>query len=255
MQKMINKIVAWLCCLSIILSMTVVYASGTQIKVGSSTLLQGSGNESVEIPLNISGNTGIAGMTLTVEYSEGLSLTGVVQGTSLKTLTFTSPGDLSANPFNMVWDGLNADASNGEVAVLTFSVPQETAKKYSISVTTNGVFDDNLDDVDVSVLNGEIEVTKKTEEEFTEILSFKEYENKIVAKSQKVFNNVELIVAVYADGKLLQLKTKTVDIEKGENEFNSPVTDYDEGDAVKIMIWDSKSNLIPLFTVCNVFLD
>lgn len=92
-------------------------------------------------------------------------------------------------------------------------------------------------------------------DEDVEHITFKETENKIIVKSQESFNDVELIVAVYSGEKLLNIKTATVSISVGENDFESPITDYADGDSIKVMIWNSISDLKPLFEVCNVVLD
>lgn len=68
--------------------------------------------QSVSVPITISGNTGICGARFAIAYSQKLKLTGVDRGTAFSSLTMTKPGDFSANPVYLVWDGMDADSSN-----------------------------------------------------------------------------------------------------------------------------------------------
>ena len=145
MRNMAKRAISLLCVISMLLSMMItVQAAGIEIAVESQILQQSSGIETIEVPIKISNNTGILGMTLQVAYDEGLTLTGVAKGGALSSLTFTKPGNFSANPVNLVWDGeAEADTSNGVIATLTFTVSMDSAKDYNIDITTKGVFDDN----------------------------------------------------------------------------------------------------------------
>ncbi|MBQ7985789.1 MAG: hypothetical protein IJ304_00805 [Clostridia bacterium] len=92
----------------------------------------------ITVPVTISNNVGLTGLTLSVEYdSDILTLTGITRGEALTTLILTKPGDLSANPVNIVWDGTEADNSNGSMILLEFVV------------TGNIISVDNLIDVTV----------------------------------------------------------------------------------------------------------
>lgn len=162
MKSYIKKILVYLCALSLLLSAVPgASASGAQMAVENKTVAQGSGTELVEVPVTLSGNTGIAGMTLRISYTEGISLSDIVLGPALGSLTFTKPGDMAANPLNLVWDGLEADAANGVVATLKFEVPKTEAREYEISVASDGVFDNNVNEVTVSAASGKITVVPK----------------------------------------------------------------------------------------------
>lgn len=169
MKNTIKKALALLCALSMIFSiMIVTKASGVQLTVSTVNITQGTGTESVSIPINISGNTGILGMTLKVTYAEGLELTEVTGGTALGTLMFTKPGNYSANPVSLVWDGLDgADSTDGTVATLKFNVPKTEANTYEISVVAEGVVDNDINTVDMSITNGCIKVDEKPKENIT----------------------------------------------------------------------------------------
>ena len=117
--------------------------------------------ESVTVPVILSGNTGLAGSLIQITYDPALKLTDVKAGDALKSMTFTPGGDLSANPFNLLWDGQDADSTSGTIAYLTFSVPKE-AGSYSISLSGDpgNFYDNDLNDVAVSFVEGFITVEK-----------------------------------------------------------------------------------------------
>jgi len=167
MKQMAKRFVAYLCVISMLISMVVfAQASGVVAVVGNAKLIQGSGEEEVQIPIELSGNTGIAGMTLKLSFTEGITLNSITKGDALPDLTMTKPGKL-VSPCNIVWDGQDADTTNGTIVTLTFNVPKGTVKDYQITVTPNGVFDNDVNDVNLSVTNGKISVEEKPKENFT----------------------------------------------------------------------------------------
>ena len=169
MKTMAKRFIACLCVISMMFSMMIVaQAAGMELSIDTKTFVQANEEETVEVPITLSGNTGILGMTLQVSHTEGLTLTNVAGGTALKSLTFTAPGDFSANPFNLVWDGMaSADTTNGVIATLTFKVSKSTVKDYEINVSLDSGFDGNLDDISIASTRGLISVTEKPKENFT----------------------------------------------------------------------------------------
>lgn len=73
-------------------------------------------NEEILVPIKISNNTGICGATLSVSYDDSLSLKSISTGDAFSSLIMTKPGNLTANPFNLVFDGIEADTTNGVIA-------------------------------------------------------------------------------------------------------------------------------------------
>ena len=117
------------------------------------------GTDSVTVEISLADNEGLAGALLSVSYDSALTLTAVNGGTALSTLQFTAGGDLTEKPFKLLWDGLEADSTNGTVAVLTFSVP-ETAGEYAIELSGNDVdfYDGTLTLAPVTLTGGKITV-------------------------------------------------------------------------------------------------
>ena len=128
------------------------YAENTVVTAGTS---------SVTVPVKLSGNTGLAGALIAVKYDPALKLTDVKAGDALKSMSFTPGGDYAANPFNLLWDGQDADSTSGTIALLTFSVPKE-AGQYSITLSgeKGNFYDNDLKDVSVSFVEGFVVVGK-----------------------------------------------------------------------------------------------
>ena len=116
----------------------------------------------VDVSVKISDNTGICGATLKVQYDSRLTLTDISSGDAFSSMTFTKPGDLSANPVNLVWDSADADYTNGTIAVLSFKTPN-AAGKYSVEVSyeEGGVVDGDLKPVLLNITNGNITVANQ----------------------------------------------------------------------------------------------
>ena len=153
------KVISYIVISSILLT-TVVFAQMTpQLKVEQITAQTGG---VISVPISITDNTGICGATITVEYDENLVLTEIEQGDALKTLTMTKPGNLSANPINIGWDGMEADASNGVVAILTFTTP-DLVGTYNINLSYEygDIVDGSLSPIDIVIQNGGITIVKK----------------------------------------------------------------------------------------------
>lgn len=158
MTKLI-KVMSYIVISSILLK-TVVFAQMTpQLKVEQITTQTGG---VISVPISITDNTGICGATITVEYDENLVLTEIEQGDALTTLTMTKPGNLSANPVNIGWDGMEADASNGVVAILTFTTP-DLVGTYNINLSYEygDIVDGSLSPIDIGIQNGGITIVKK----------------------------------------------------------------------------------------------
>lgn len=128
------------------------------VTIGSVT---GKGGQTVNVALDLKNNPGVAGMILKLSYDSNLKLTNVTSGSALSGLTFTAPGDLSANPVNLLWAGMDADFANGTIAVLTFEIPdglEEGTYEIKASYSAGDIYDDNLEDIDVNIVNGAVNV-------------------------------------------------------------------------------------------------
>ena len=162
MRNFAKKAISLLCVLSMLFSMVITSSAQqveTTISVENQTIEQGSGTEEVEVPIKIANNIGILGMKLSVTFDDELALVNAVKGTALSSLTFSKSKEFTDVPFNLVWDGeASADTNNGVIATLTFEVPKGTAKDYEINIAASGVYDDNVNPVYPTTVNGKISV-------------------------------------------------------------------------------------------------
>lgn len=117
----------------------------------------------ISVPITISNNVGLAGLQFLCSYDNALSLIKIDKGEALQGLEFTVPGDLTANPITLLWDGMNADNTNGEIVILTFKIDEDAEiGDYAITLTTKTACDQNLDDVALEIVNGSVSVIAYT---------------------------------------------------------------------------------------------
>ncbi len=151
-----KKVISLLLALLLLCSALPVSAAGEEIAIAVGTVNAQKG-QSVSVPITISGNTGICGARFAIAYSQKLKLTGVDKGMAFSSLTLTKPGDFSANPIYLVWDGMDADSSNGVIATLTFTVPQESGTfEITASYEEGDITDGDLQEISPAIQNGSV---------------------------------------------------------------------------------------------------
>lgn len=155
-----KKITTILCLLVMMFSIHInVYATtekDTTLTIGN---VETEAGATVSVPIDIANNKGILAAVVTISYDEGLVLKGITNGPAFSSLTFTRPGDISANPFNLVWDGVEADSSNGTIATLEFEVPEKTGTYQIKACCEEGnLIDNDLASVECGIVNGSIVV-------------------------------------------------------------------------------------------------
>ncbi len=121
---------------------------------------EASAGETVTVTVRIENNPGIAGAILRLSYDSALTLTGASNGEAFSYLQFTRPGQYS-NPCNFCWDSESGMATeDGVILTLTFTVSNTAASgdtlDVSVSYTYGDIYDENLDDVDLDIINGHI---------------------------------------------------------------------------------------------------
>ncbi len=122
---------------------------------------KGKAGQVITVPVCIENNPGIAGLQLNLSYDEKLTLTNINWTNTLSKLEFTPPGDYSANPLTFIWDGLNADNSNGRILTLMFSTDEYAEEGFypiSIEPVENGIYGGNLKNIECEVINGGITI-------------------------------------------------------------------------------------------------
>ena len=121
--------------------------------------------QTITVKVALSANKGISNMRLQMSYPEGFTLESIQKGDALSTLFFTPPGKLTANPVNFVWDGTEADTSEGCILELTFRIADTVAAgEYSISLSyqKDDVLDGSLEGIDLALQSGTVSVVEFT---------------------------------------------------------------------------------------------
>ena len=121
--------------------------------------------QTITVKVDLSANKGISNMRLQMSYPEGFTLESIQKGDALSTLFFTPPGKLTANPVNFLWDGREADTSEGCILELTFRIADTVAVgEYSISLSyqKDDVLDGSLEGIDLALQSGTVSVVEFT---------------------------------------------------------------------------------------------
>lgn len=121
--------------------------------------------QTITVKVDLRANKGISNMRLQMSYPEGFALESIQKGDALSTLFFTPPGKLTANPVNFVWDGTEADTSEGCILELTFRIADTVAVgEYSISLSyqKDDVLDGSLEGIDLALQSGTVSVVEFT---------------------------------------------------------------------------------------------
>lgn len=150
-----KDIASILCVVLLIINMTsVAYASGTTLKIDDASCSPG---EIISIPITLFGNVGIAGAVVKITYDNNLELLSINHGDALSTLIYTPPAKLTSNPITLLWDGMEADTSNGVLVTLQFRTPNNSGTyNVSASYDVGGIYDGDMQDIDVAIDNGVI---------------------------------------------------------------------------------------------------
>lgn len=114
--------------------------------------------ETVDVNVEISGNPGIVGATLTLSWDGGLKLTSIENGEAFSELNLTKPSRYESG-CNFVWYGSDVtEILDGSILKLKFQLPSNATNNdtYGIRLTyvSGDIVDKNLDTVELDVTNG-----------------------------------------------------------------------------------------------------
>lgn len=248
-----KKIIALICIISVLFVafLPVVRASPvTTVKVETVTAEAGS---DVEVAIALSGNeSGILGMMVSVSYDKDLTLKSVVAGEALSSLDFTPGKDMTANPINIAWDGLDADSTNGTIAILTFSVPENAKETYNIDLTysVGNIYDNDYNDIDVAIVNGGINVKNSTSKSEISIKNYSQGDTTTFTLDLVSSSSItgKILIATYYNKELILDNVKIYDAISSRNIS----VDTKGMETMKIFWWDSLSTLVPVTEVVEV---
>lgn len=146
----------------VIMQADIVFANGFNAVVESKEAAAG---DEVEIKISLENNSGLIAALFNVEYDrERLELIDVTDGQLLEGGTF-SP-NYKSYPYTMVWNSASHTnfTESGTLAVLKFKVLDNARSGnafINLSCNNDDVFDVDLNNVDITLKNGGIEVTSK----------------------------------------------------------------------------------------------
>ena len=159
-----KKILILLLVFTLCIPVNIVFADGFNVVVDNKTANTG---ETIDINISLENNSGIIAALFNVEYDkERLELIEVQDGQILAGGTF-SP-NYKSYPYKMVWNSATTTnfTDNGVLAVLKFKVLEnaESGKAFiNLAYKENDVFDVDLNNVAINVINGGIEVGSDTQ--------------------------------------------------------------------------------------------
>lgn len=162
-----KKILSFLLALVLILSyVPVPHAYAAETTEGTPTISVESkyaaANSQVEVNVNISENPGIAGAKITATFSDKLTLTDAVVGSTFASLDYTEPASLTSGcAFN--WDSLDAVVTeDGILLTLIFTVSADASANeeldVSISYRSGDIYNGDLENVEFEIVNGSITI-------------------------------------------------------------------------------------------------
>lgn len=157
MKKILSLMMVILMVISIVPMSVFAADTGAQLQVES---VSGMPGDEVQVKINLSNNPGLSSIAFSVAYDEMLTLTNVVLGNMFSNETTATP---YTNPQKISCISPIADVTtNGVVATLTFKISETAADGNTAAVTVSynedDVFNTDLDNVALKVMNGNISV-------------------------------------------------------------------------------------------------
>ncbi|MBQ7900910.1 MAG: hypothetical protein IJ365_02950 [Clostridia bacterium] len=217
------------------------------VSVGTAT---GNSGETVELPLELSGNSGFSSLGIQIGYdASALKLTNVTANSAVGA-TYTGAQTLDVNPYNMSWDSGSNVSYNGTLATLTFEILTDAAGNYPVTVEyykgrngnyTDGYdvnYDENFESIGLQYKNGAVTVGAAQGVNVEIDLGSGIYAAKFDSSDYDGY----IIAALYDSiNKLIALKKCSADKSVQFTFDGVSDTAY-----VKLMWWGSTQNLRPL---------
>jgi len=130
--------------------------------------VEASSGDTIDVAVTISGNTGIAGAIVKISYDSELTLVDVKNGEAFSGLSFTKPGKFN-DPVSFLWDSESeVSKKNGEILILSFKVSDNAEAgdflNIKASCASGDFYDSNMETVDVSIVNGGVNICKEGNE-------------------------------------------------------------------------------------------
>ena len=219
-----------------------VFSSGTTKPAISVESKNGNAGETVEVNVYLENNPGIAGATLQVEYDDGkMMLSSAESGEALGNLTFTKSAQFTT-PARFLWDSESGvSKQNGVLLKLKFQILNKVVSgeqlPIHISYTEGDIYDENLEDLEIQLNDGVVNIEKETESEIeTETETEKETESDKETESEK-----ESETTVPTTEKIVILPEETLVKQGTIIRFTAKVSGTNE--PLQDIIWSVKDNV------------
>lgn len=170
-QKLLSLLLAIIMVATIIPSASIMAMAQTGTSSATVTVekVNALPGKTVNVNVSISGNPGVLGATLTVEYDESaLTLVSAKLGDAFKSLSMTTPGRYGS-PCRFGWDGVDiseSDIKDGTFLTLSFLVSNDaevdTEYPVKVSAKSSDWTDKDLQPVELTIVNGAVNVISYT---------------------------------------------------------------------------------------------
>lgn len=193
--------------------------------------------EAIRVPIVVNGGMDVCGASLSISYSPGLSLQSVEQGKAWSSLTMTRPGNYAANPATIMWDGLTGDSTDGTVAVMTFSAPQQAGVYFvKVSFAPGDIVDGDLQPISFAVQDGHVQVLDPGRASVTVSVGTQ----KVKLQPDSISDGAQIVVALYRGDQMEAIRVFPA--------TSDDIRILDTGTATRAMVTalESKSTMKPL---------
>ena len=165
MKKIISILLTFVLCFSGI-NYTVFAEEQSTGKIYIESVI-GKVDETINVPIIIKDNPGIISLITEISYDNtALKLISVNKNDEFwKSANMTSSGDLSAQPYRIIWyDGLakNDFKENGILAILSFKVLKTGSHEIQLSVSNKDTFNNSFVKIPFDIGNGVIEIPSES---------------------------------------------------------------------------------------------
>ena len=246
MKKLVSILVA---IMLIVSSVSIIAANTCDISVTSVNI----SGDTVEVPVVISNNPGIAAAMLEIEFdTDALEPVSIKKGTVFSKGTFTSnvQQDIALSSLKTVkvnWVYSANVKTNGTMFTVTFKVKENKSSKIKINCGEYDLITKEYEPVEKTITEGYVynyPFALKATKSSTTITA-------TVTQSQAYTGNAYVCVAAINDeGNLIFIKRQAVDVTAATKKYTAKLTGLSKPYTVKVFIWDDEMN--PLSEVVTI---
>ena len=236
MKKLVSILIALMLTISFV---PVTAASTCGITITSVNIA----GDTVEVPVVISNNPGIAAAMLEIEFDkDALEPVSVEKGTVFTKGTFTSnvQQDIALSTLKTVkvnWVYSANVKTNGTMFTITFKVKENRSSEIKINCGEYDLITKEYESVEKTITDGYVYnypfALKATKSSTTVTAT--------VTRSQAYSGNAYVcVVAINDDGNMIFIKRQAVDVTSATKKYTAKLTGLSKPYTVKVFIWDDE---------------